>query len=215
MINEPVRARRRSIRLEQYDYAQPGAYFVTLCTQARTCVFGEVANGAVHVSDAGRLVATLWKDIPRRFPRIELDMFVVMPNHIHGIIVISDGETAIIEGSAQATATAPVVGARFRNSEDEENRATTRVAPTIGKVVAAFKSLSTVVYIRGVKEKRWPAFHERLWQRNYYEHVIRDEADLNRIRRYIDENPLKWEFDAENPQRSSTLSAAAPTRLWS
>jgi putative transposase len=88
------------------------------------------------------------------------------------------------------------VGAHVRD------RATTRIAPTVGDVVGAFKSLFTVEYIQGVKEGRWPRFQGRVWQRNYYEHVIRDETELGRVRRYIDENPLGWAFDDENPERS-------------
>jgi REP element-mobilizing transposase RayT len=82
-----------------------------------------------------------------------------------------------------------------------DNKAATRAAPTVGNVVGAFKSLFTFEYIQGVKKNRWPAFGRRVWQRNYYEHIIRDESELTRVRRYIDENPLGWAFDDENPQR--------------
>jgi REP element-mobilizing transposase RayT len=164
--------RRRSLRLQGYDYAQAGAYFVTTCTQNRTCLFGEVADGSMRLNSAGELAATVWNNVLERFPGIELDMFVVMPNHLHGIIVLSDSAGAA-----------------------------TRVAPTVGGVVGAFKSLFTLRFVEGVKSKRWPAFDRRVWQRNYYEHVIRDERDLARVRRYIDENPLRWEFDEENPDR--------------
>jgi REP element-mobilizing transposase RayT len=156
--------RRRSLRLQGYDYAQAGAYFTTICTQDRVCLFGAVADGAMRLSAAGELAATVWSKLPLRFPDIDLDAFVIMPNHIHGIIVLADR------------------------------------APTIGKVVGTFKSLFALEYIRGVRSSRWPAFDGRVWQRNYYEHVIRDETDLNRIRQYIDENPLRWELDEENPQ---------------
>jgi putative transposase len=166
--------RRRSLRLQAYDYAQAGAYFVMVCTQNRTCLFGEVTDGAMRLNSAGELAATVWNSMVERFPDIELDMFVVMPNHLHGIIVLSDS-----------------------------GRAATRAAPTVGDVVGAFKSLFTLRFIEGVKSKRWPAFDRRVWQRNYYEHVIRDERDLARVRRYIDENPLRWEFDQDNPQRKT------------
>jgi putative transposase len=158
--------------LQGYDYGQAGAYFVTVCTQNRTCLFGEVTDGAMRLNSAGELAATVWNSMPERFPEIELDMFVVMPNHLHGIIVLSDF-----------------------------GRAATRAAPTVGDVVGAFKSLFTLRFVEGVKSKRWPAFDRRVWQRNYYEHVIRDERDLARARRYIDENPLRWDFDRDNPQR--------------
>jgi putative transposase len=166
--------RRRSLRLQGYDYAQAGAYFVTICTQDRRCVFGDVVEGRMRLNGAGQLAAAVWSNVLERFPEIDLDMFVIMPNHLHGIIVLSNGEAAI------------------------------RAAPTIGDVVGAFKSLFTVQFIDGVKNKRWPAFDRRIWQRNYYEHIIRDERDLARVRRYIDENPLRWEFDQENPQRRTS-----------
>jgi REP element-mobilizing transposase RayT len=141
-------------------------------------------------SPAGELATTLWNELLVRFPGIDLDAFVVMPNHIHGIIILPD--RAIAGGPLSPSKSAiisVVVGAR------------TEVRPTIGKVVGAFKSLFTVEYIRSVKNHRWPEFDRRIWQRNYYEHVIRDEPDLNRVRRYVEENPLSWELDDENPHR--------------
>ena len=177
------RSRRRSLRLKGYDYAQAGAYFVTMCTHERACLFGEVADGSMRSNSVGQLAATLWTDMPIRFPGIDLDAFVVMPNHIHGIIVLPE-----VVG-------APLVGARGQDG------AATRAAPTVGNVVGAFKSLFTVEYVRGVKNNQWPRFQLKLWQRNYYEHVIRDGSDLARVRIYIDENPLRWQFDDENPGR--------------
>jgi putative transposase len=189
---EAANQRRRSLRLKGYDYAQAGAYFVTVCTQDRACLFGDVAGDTVCLNTAGQLAATLWSAMPTRFPEIELDAFVVMPNHVHGVIVLPD---------RAETVGAPLVGA---HADDGGERAATRAAPTVGNVVGAFKSLFTVEYIQGVKEGRWPRFQGRVWQRNYYEHVIRDEPDLARVRRYIDENPLSWAFDDENPQRTKS-----------
>jgi len=188
--------RRRSLRLKSYDYAMAGAYFVTICTQDRSCLFGDVVAGAMCLNKAGQMVTALWDGIAARFPGVEIDQFVVMPNHLHGIVVLPD---------VGATAS----GATTR-------RATTRVAPTdsaivgaplvgaparLGDVVGAFKSMATVGYISGVKAEGWPEFRGRLWQRNYYEHVIRDETALDRIRSYIEDNPARWEFDDENPRK--------------
>ena len=163
--------RRRSLRLDGYDYAQAGAYFVTICTEGRACLFADVAQGTMRLNAAGRLAVTLWNALTPRFLGIELDAFVVMPNHVHGVIVLPD---------RAATVGAPLVSAH-------SNRAATRAAPTVGDVVGAFKSLFTVEYIQGVKECRWPAFDRRVWQRNYYEHIIRDEAELARVRRQLRE----------------------------
>jgi putative transposase len=133
---------------------------VTICTQDRQHVFGEVVDGEMRLNDAGRMALSEWEALPRRFPTIDLDAFVIMPNHVHGIIVITQTPIGATTG------------------------ATTRVAPTVGDVVGAFKSksITTVLYTRGVKQSGWPPFVGRLWQRNDYEHIIRDERESERIR---------------------------------
>ncbi len=178
--DDPGRRHRRSLRLKEYDYAQAGAYFVTVVVQARLLLFGDVVDGEMRLNQAGATVMRVWEEMPDRFPNIEMDAFVVMPNHIHGIIVVVG---------------APLVGA-------QDPRATTRVAPTggrgLGDVVGAYKSLTTVEYGRGVKAMDWAPFHGRLWQRNYYEHILRNEQSMEITRQYILDNPLQWAFDAEN-----------------
>jgi putative transposase len=191
MPYDPNRHHRRSIRLKGYDYSQAGAYFITLCTQDRACLFGKVVNGEMRLNDAGRMVLAEWHRLPERFPQVVLDAFVVMPNHVHGILVITDP--------------ASTVGATTRV-------APTRVAPTVGNIIGAFKSRVTVEYIRGVKTSGWPPFRGRLWQRNYYEHIIRNERALNAIRRYILENPLRWHLDRENPARTASDPLAQAIR---
>jgi len=191
MISDSPKRFRRSMRLKDYNYAEAGAYFVTICTQDRVCLLGEVADGIIHLSDAGRMMAAAWDGVPQRFPNLELDAFVVMPNHVHGIIVLPESIAALGIGcAAQYDRGAALLAAQAPTC-----------IPTLSDIVGAFKSLTTVEYVRGVKTKGWPSFREHLWQRSYYEHVIRDERDLNRIRQYIDENPLRWELDNENPSR--------------
>lgn len=195
--------RRRSLRLQGYDYAQAGAYFVTLCTQDRICLFGEIVDEQMRLNDAGKMVLASWDALPDRFRGIDLDEFVVMPNHIHGIIVLTDS-TAVGAGLVPA-----------RDGPIDAGRATTRGAPTVGEVVGAFKSITTVLYIRGVNQSGWPPFRGRVWQRNYYEHVIRDEASLHGIREYIVNNPLQWALDRENPANvragNQATTRVAPT----
>jgi REP element-mobilizing transposase RayT len=191
----PGNPRRRSLRLKDYDYAQAGAYFVTICTQDRLCLFGEVVDDVMRLSDAGEMASSLWKNLPAQFPAIAIDVFVVMPNHLHGIIVFPD--------IGPATRVAPASGAKGPTEGVPLVRVRT---PTLGKVVGAFKSAATVEYVHGVKAKGWTKFRQRLWQRNYYEHVIRDETGLDRIRRYIEENPLRWAVDDENPNRVAELT---------
>ena len=239
---DPERHRRRSMRLKGYDYSQAGAYFVTICTQGRACLFGEVVDGEMRLNDAGRMVVAEWERLPALFPNVVLDAFVVMPNHIHGIVILTDpaddatdGATAIgatISGATTggaATGGATTGGATTRVAPTTAGDDATPVgaglvpaqsgaglvpvpstpapstpalstpAPTLGDVIGAFKSRVTVEYIRGVKTFGWTPFDRRLWQRNYYEHIIRNEETLNCIRRYIAENPIRWAFDRENP----------------
>ncbi len=151
MRYDPERHHRRSIRLEDYDYSQAGAYFITVVTQDRVCLFGEIV--AITPVGAG----------------------LVPAQH--------NGATT--------------------------KRATTRVAPTLGDIVGAYKSLTTVQYVQGVKTYGWPPFAGRLWQRNYYEHIIRNDESLQRIRQYIVDNPARWPVDRENP-----LATGIPEDPW-
>lgn len=170
--------RRRPLRLQGFDYSKEGAYFVTICTQNRAYLFSDVVDGAMHLNDAGRLVQTVWDGLSQRFPTIELDAFVVMPNHIHGILFIVGAGLAL-----------PLKGAA--------SSAPTRSRPhTLGNVLRAFKSISAIGVNRALSRSGQP-----LWQRNYYEHVIRSEESLNCIRGYIATNPFRWELDRENPAR--------------
>ena len=184
-----MKGNRRSIRLKGFDYSTSGVFFVTVCTQNRVCLLGECTNGELHPNGAGRMVKTAWNDLPVRFPTITLDEVIVMPNHIHGIIIIQSpnrrGESRIRPESESESP---------GDHEDRPNDRPHGTLPgTLGRIVQAFKSITTVAYIDGVRRHGWPAFPGRLWQRNYYEHIIRDEDDLNRIRQYIINNPVEWE----------------------
>jgi REP element-mobilizing transposase RayT len=229
MTQDLHRHRRRSIRLKGYDYTQPGAYFVTVCTQDRACLFGEVMHGEMRLNDAGRMVERWWGELNRKFPHIRTDAFAVMPNHIHGIIVIEPvgvepvgadlrvcpdqrmgahvgaplpGDVAGTHANAMgAHAGAPLPG---DVAGTHANAMGAHIGAPLPEIVQWFKTMTTSEYIRGVKQSHWTAFRGRLWQRNYYEHIIRSDGSLGRIRQYIAENPLRWAFDRENP-RSVTL----------
>ncbi|MDO8281622.1 MAG: transposase [Thermodesulfovibrionia bacterium] len=176
MTYNPDIHHRRSIRLKEYDYSQAGAYFVTICTASRECLFGIIEDAQMKMNDAGKMVQNVWHELPGRFSEIHLDEFIIMPNHIHGIILLVG---------------APLVGARF----SKEDRAGTRPAPTLGDIIGAFKSITTHSYTEGVKQQQWQRYSDKLWQRNYYEHIIRSEPELNKIREYIVNNSLRWETD--------------------
>lgn len=170
---DPQYHHRRSIRLKGYDYTQAGAYFLTLCTKDRTCLFGDIVDGLMVLNVAGRVVDEYWKAIPSHFPQVELDTFVVMPNHIHGVLRIR------------------AVGAKHLSPPRSRRLGTSN---TIGSVVRGVK-------IGVTKWMRVNTDIHDVWQRNYYEHVIRDESSLNRIREYIADNPASWADDAENPHQ--------------
>ena len=183
--------RRRSIRLAGYDYSQEGAYFVTICANKRECLLGKVAGDAMWLGDTGRMVAATWQELHLHYPGVDLDAFVIMPNHLHGIIILTVGA---------GPRACPTIAAGPRACP--ESGQPQGVAPTeylcLPDVVHRFKSLTTARYLLAVRAKRWPPFSGRLWQRNYYEHVIRNEEELNKIRRYVWDNPLQWAFDREN-----------------
>jgi REP element-mobilizing transposase RayT len=179
---------RRSIRLPGYDYSQIGAYFVTLVAQGRIDRFGELAAGALILTRAGEMLRDQWLALPQRFTNIELDEFVVMPNHFHGIVIIVG--SPLMGTLSDMGERVGIVG----------KRAETSPAPTdhaLGDIIGAYKSITTHEYIIGVNRFNWTPFEKRLWQRNYYEHILRDGADLDRVRAYIRANPLQWNQDRE------------------
>jgi REP element-mobilizing transposase RayT len=182
MTFDPKTHHRRSIRLQGYDYSRPGAYFVTICTQNRECLFGQVVDGTMRLNGTGWMIQTVWDELPQFYPGVDIDAFVVMPNHIHGIIVL-------------------IVGAGPCACPDKKRQGQPQgVAPTMSlpDVVHRFKSLTTTRYRQGVTGHGWRPFPGKLWQRNYHEHIIRNEDDLNRIRQYIINNPARWAEDENN-----------------
>ena len=189
MAYNPEKHRRRSIRLRDYDYSQPGAYFITICTYDRDCLFGEVVDGVMQLNAYGRIVADEWHRTATVRPNVALDAFVVMPNHVHGII-------GIVESNDDRGDVSSQIG-----DVSQRRRGTPAVCPyqrTFGGAIAG--TLSTIMrQYKSIVTKR--INHHRgtpgvpVWQRGYYEHIIRNERALNRIRRYIIENPLHWHND--------------------
>jgi REP element-mobilizing transposase RayT len=171
---DPDKHHRRSIRLKNYDYASAGVYFVTICVQHRQPLFGKIVAQSMQLNEAGQMIESVWQLLPERFPHIEMDEFVVMPNHFHGILVIHNRAGLV---------PAP----------------TTNIGPTLGDMVGAFKSITTHQYIQGVRKKDWPPFDGHLWQRNYWEHIIRNKGSLLRLREYVQSNPITWNQDSLHP----------------
>lgn len=180
MTDNRNNTRRKSIRLPEFDYSSPGAYFLTMCAVYREMVFEQFPE----LED---IVRTQWNEIPNRFPQVELDAFVIMPNYIHGIVFLRE-----------RSCWGNPCGCQEAYSLHNGTKAATRVAPTIGLIVGAFKSLCVHHWLKHGKANGISAVGA-FWQKNYYEHVIRTEEELNRCREYIINNPQKWQFARENP----------------
>ena len=176
MKYDPKIHHRRSIRLRDYDYAQAGAYFVTICTYRRVCLFGDMVNSCMQLNDYGQIVTAHWDDLVNHYPHVELDVFVVMPNHVHGIIALTDN-----------------VGAGLKPAPTKHHG--------LPEIVRGFKTFSS----RRINHlRKTPG--QPVCQRNYYEPIIRSEDELDRIRQYILDNPAKWPEDVENPLNIGTSS---------
>ncbi len=178
---------RQPHRLRNYDYAQPGAYFITIVTFQRKCLFGEIKNGVMILNATGNIVLSEWQRLKSRFPQIELDEFAIMPNHLHGIIVIHDFRRRIGDSSIRVVLDKPLAslpaGEQFGN-------------PVPGSIPTIIRSFKAAVSFRINLHPGNSG--QPLWQRDYYDHIIRDEADWANIRLYIQTNPEKWERDDEN-----------------
>ncbi|MDX2079131.1 MAG: transposase [bacterium] len=167
MLYNPNIHHRRSLRLQDYDYSQTGVYFVTICTHLREKLFGEIHNEYMHLNQIGMITQTCWRAIPDHFPHVETDEFIVMPNHIHGILVF----TAFSDVSPSRQFSKPISG-------------------SLSVVIASFKSSVT----RKIKQFN-ANFATPVWQKNYHEHIIRDEISLSTIRNYVINNPSTWGKD--------------------
>ena len=187
MQDKRGKQRRHSLRLKDYDYAQVGAYFITIVTERRSCLFGKIIDGEMYLNSAGHLVESAWSQLPEHFPDSEPDVFVVMPNHVHGIIHITDRTK--------------IVGAQHAAPLSESH-----VQPgSLGAIVRSFKSTVSRLY-----NQKYTKSGLGIWQRNYYEHIVRDETSLLRIREYIVTNPARWSVDPENP----TATHRESTDIW-
>jgi putative transposase len=189
---------RRSIRLPGYDYSKPGAYFVTICVQNRECLLGEIENKTVRLNEFGTIVRETWEWLANHYPYIRLDEFVVMPNHFHGILWIQD---VSCRGGSRTAST---------KKQDDENSIeipannATKIKP-VGRIIGAFKTVSSKqINIR----RKLPGVS--FWQRDFYDHIGRDENELVRIRQYIRKNPEIWDSDGENVPCKSPRYVAMP-----
>ena len=205
---------RKSIRLKGYDYTQAGLYFVTICTQNREHFFGEIKNGQMILNDAGKMIEKWYDELEHKFMDIKCGAMVIMPNHFHCIIqnvgadlrVCPNGEngqsTQNVRADLRVCPNADLrVCPNNENGQLNENGQSHRIAPTgvaLSNVIQWFKTMTTNEYIRGVKSNNWKPFDGKLWQRNYWEHIIRNDNSYHRITQYIIENPSNWGNDKLN-----------------
>jgi len=167
----PNKHHRRSVRLQGYDYSELGAYFVTVCARDRKSVFGFIVDGEMRLNRFGEIVRETWEGLPEHYLSIKLGSFIIMPNHIHAVIIIT--------GAGLSPAPTPA-------------------HTPLPEIVQALKSFSTrrCNEISGRSGKS-------IWQRNYYEHIIRSEDELNQISEYVEANPAQWAEDEENPVKAA------------
>lgn len=215
MKYDPNRHHRRSIRLKGYDYTASGAYFITICTHHRECLLGTVAVGEMQLSQLGHVVRSHWLKLPNHHLHVELDEFIVMPNHFHGILILIDNpamSNAIHRDLDVSDAIDTDVRAGLADTfADTIDRFTTKPAPTAGlvypkrhgipEIVRGFKTFSARRINQIRKTEGMP-----VWQRNYYERVIRDDRALHNIQRYIKSNPQSWQQDKLYPKLVSSDS---------
>jgi len=226
MRYDPIKHHRRSIRLRGHDYSDPGEYYVTICTHNRECVLGEIKDGEMRLSNAGEIAERCWYEIPQHFENVGLGEFVTMPNHLHVIILLRgisrrDEVTSslqimssslrvtsslqIMSSSLQVTSSLQIMSSSLRvtsslrnDTRIETEQTIIKRPPTLGQVVAFYKYRSTKL-INALRDS--PG--SRFWQRNYYEHIIRDGSEYARIQKYIADNANKWSEDEENPRALS------------
>ena len=234
---------RKSIRLKGYDYAQAGLYFVTICTQNRECLFGDIIDGELKLNDAGKMIEKWYYELENKFPDIKCGTHIVMPNHFHCIIHNVGADLRVCPNDNADLRVCPntneqsstILGEQSLKNNDREQSLKNndreqslendiigqshRIAPTIlgehnpilgehigsplHRVVQWFKTMTTNEYIRNVKNNNWQRFDGKLWQRNYWEHIIRNGKSHQNISEYIVNNPMKWNEDKLNPELNS------------
>jgi REP element-mobilizing transposase RayT len=206
-VREAPQQNRRSLRLKGYDYSRAEAYFVTICTQNQECLFGEILNKKMVLNDSGRVVEKWYRELENKFADVVCDQCAIMPNHIHFVIQTGVGADLCV---------CPDTNLCICPDTGEQRETGEHIGSPLQTVVQWFKTMTTNEYIRGVKQNGWSPFPGKLWQRDYYEHIVRNEDELNRIREYIVNNPTQWELDRENPNGQYNKGRAhrcAPTGM--
>ena len=228
----PSLPHRRTLRLPEFDYAQPGAYFVTIVTQYRKPIFGQIVDGEMVLNEVGWMIKDVIDQIPEHYLGVNVELFVIMPNHVHLLFlifdVVADPRAGVVAGprachanqiedgqprgvdptkerlslpvqDPRAGVVAGLCACQANQIEDGQPRGVvlTKEQLSLPEIVHRIKSFTTHRYMKGVIERGWTRFEKRLWRRNYYEHIIRNERDYLAIYEYILANPMNWEKDEE------------------
>lgn len=172
---------RKPNRLKNFDYSSANAYFVTVCVYNFKSLFSKIEGQYSVLNESGKMIQKWWLEIETKFKEVKLDEFIIMPNHMHGIVIITD--------NLSEAGDSIVAGKTDRHT-----------GLSLQNIIGWFKTMSTNEYIRGVKEMKYPPFEKHLWQRSYYDRIIRNEEEFLRIQEYIYYNPLKWNWEKNNPQ---------------
>ncbi len=186
---DPQIHHRKSIRLRDYDYSQAGAYYITICVKDKVFLFGNVVDDEMILNNAGIMIDKWWQKIPEKFPDIELDEYQIMPNHFHAII-INVGADPRVSPTLHRESNMDGVSGEHVDADLGEHKGS-----PLQDIVRWFKTMSTNEYIRNVKKNNWEPFNGKLFQRNYFEHIIRSEDAYNNIVAYIRNNPMHWNND--------------------
>jgi len=189
-----IKYHRHSLRIKNYNYSLPGAYFITICTYRKENILGYIIDGKIELNVLGKVTVREWLKTFQIRKNVQLDEYMIMPNHFHGIITLTEnnGHNSLCP---------------YKNNQKPYNcrgtmhRAHPSIHESFGKPIP--DSIPTIIHLfksavtRGIKRLDYPFFYS-VWQRNYYEHIIRNERELKRIREYIQNNPLRWQYDREN-----------------
>lgn len=199
---DPQKHHRKSNRLRGYDYAQAGAYFVTICTHQRECLFGEIVAGKMILNQVGKIVQWEWENLAQRFPFIELGAFVVMPNHFHGILIFHDSSVGATHSEQISINNSNQPVPDWNSSDHDGAPLPNESLPqgpkpgALGAIIGQFKSRVTK---RIWKNPTWQG--DPIWQRNYHDRIIRDDREFENTWRYIEANSANWDEDTENLSR--------------
>ena len=172
---------RHSIRLKEYDYSSEGLYFITVCAQDKKCMFGKIINGDMYLNEAGRMIQKWYLKTSAKFPDIECMEYIIMPNHFHCIWHNVGADPCVCPNASNNNTPCGILGEHMGSP--------------LHRVIQWFKTMTTNEYIRNINNNQWIPFNKRLWQLNYYEHIIRNQHSYEEISDYIITNPLRWEKD--------------------